>query len=426
MPTIKELVKKCKALELEVTGSKVLKNGTVKILKKDYTTALREDYLRRTFFKSDAPIPDHLKLVLSDEISDGVQLADRWTSLKQVEKDEIMESPLWFFEEKYDGVRLQIVKGSDSEKLHFYSRNISVQTWCPCHYNNIKYSFDTSVLKKAGISSFIIDCELVATNNKLINALSKKGIVTDTYLQAVTRLLQLHKEASLKLQEACPLAFRAFDILYAQGSFKPMTLPQSKRVIGLDSIVKVLQKAGLRISSPKRVFGKESKESYLKEILDNGGEGCIAKNSTQAYVSGGRKKTHWVKLKRTVSGSIGDTIDGWISSIVMGTEGTNREGQISGINVSCYIRTNSGELSERVIATISGLTDSLREDLSYIDEDGDLVISPKYLHKVVEIDGQCFSGKNAKLRHAVLKRFRPDKDASDCILEESDIQDLTI
>ena len=77
------------------------------------------------------------------------------------------------------------------------------------------------------------------------------------------------------------------------------------------------------------------------------------------------------------------------------------------IKVGAY--NNQGELIE--LGTVSsGLTDDMRRDMTENPQN--------YLNKVVSLDCMSIDKKEHTLRHPVLKSWRADKDARDCIIDE--------
>ena len=96
------------------------------------------------------------------------------------------------------------------------------------------------------------------------------------------------------------------------------------------------------------------------------------------------------------------------------------------ILVSTYIEKENGHKTPAIIASIAGLTDELRNEMSMTDDEGKLILNPKFIGQVVEVDGQSVSARNKRLRHAKLIRFRPDKNAEDCSIEETFLNEMII
>lgn len=79
----------------------------------------------------------------------------------------------------------------------------------------------------------------------------------------------------------------------------------------------------------------------------------------------------------------------------------------SAIEIGAY--DNNGEL--KLLGTVSaGLTDEDKQNMKERPDD--------YLGKVVSLDCMSVSRSNMTLRHPVLKCFREDKDAKDCLIDE--------
>jgi ATP-dependent DNA ligase len=120
----------------------------------------------------------------------------------------------------------------------------------------------------------------------------------------------------------------------------------------------------------------------------------------------------------------GDTIDAWITGYTAG-EGKN-EGKVGSIEFSINMQCNDGSIIIHKIAYIGGIDDALRDDMTVIDENGNVTLNPKYYGKVAEIDGYGISSRAKRLRHAVLIRFRNDKSIDECIYTEQFINSMIL
>lgn len=423
--TLKELKDITDNMSLKVIPSKMKADGTPRFLKKDYIRAMQLHHLTATY--PDGP-PQHLLSALY--LKEGPMLAARSTDLKDEDLKEVWESSEWVFEEKWDGVRMWIIFNK-GEGFHFYSRNLSVHTFCPCNYTNIHYTVDTGAVGDT-FESFVIDAELMCSSASINTFLRNKGVITETYLQAVTALLQLNDEESLAIQrQQAPLYWRAFDVLMLNDNWDIGNLPLLKRKVGLDKIVHFLSSQGMDVRPTDQVTGTVEKAAFYDKLIQEGGEGVVAKHITSTYVPGGRKKTHWVKIKRSMSETLarqglGDTLDGWITGCEPGTKGKANEGKVGTIVVSCYIEKESGTKYIHEIAKISGITAELRDKMTVIDEEGEVALHKDYMGLIVEVDGQSVSARSKRLRHAKLIRFRPDKNADDCVLSETFLNEMVL
>jgi len=102
-----------------------------------------------------------------------------------------------------------------------------------------------------------------------------------------------------------PLVAFAFDVLYRNG--KDLTpLPYEERYALLDEVLR-----GSKILIPAAVTRTDSAEELTTLLLDNiskGLEGVVVKRMDSPYQAGARN-FNWVKLKRTTSGQLNDTVD---------------------------------------------------------------------------------------------------------------------
>ena len=64
--------------------------------------------------------------------------------------------------------------------------------------------------------------------------------------------------------------------------------------------------------------------------------------------------------------------------------------------------------------------------MTLIDENGNVTLNPKYYGKIVEVDGYGISSRVMRLRHAVLIRFRDDKNFEDCVYTERFIKSMIL
>lgn len=138
---------------------------------------------------------------------------------------------------------------------------------------------------------------------------------------------------------------------------------------------------------------------YFEELTNSGGEGLMFKDITEKYYIGKKSRAMW-KLKKF------ETLDGFITGYIPGKGAF--KGLVGSLLISAY---KDGKEFE--FAAVSQLTDEVRRELTS-PLNGSL--KPEYYGKVVEVKGQERT-KNDKFKHAVLFRWRPDKDKEDCIFE---------
>ena len=91
---------------------------------------------------------------------------------------------------------------------------------------------------------------------------------------------------------------------------------------------------------------------------------------------------------------LGDTIDAFITGFKEGTLGTANEGKVGALEFSVYLTDDNdnyllNEFNEPVvhhIATISGISDELRNLATVRDANGQVKLNPNFYGKVATVD----------------------------------------
>ena len=185
---------------------------------------------------------------------------------------------------KYDGVRVQVhKKGAD---VRVFSRNLEDYT--------------------------LMFVELVAAARKL----KERTLILDGeaigYNQLSEEYLAFHETASRRRQHgiaeaaaSTPLVAFLFDVMYRNG--KDLTaLPYEQRYALVNEVV-----AGSPVLLATPLSHADSAGELTQTLLDNiskGLEGVVVKRMDSPYQAGARN-FNWVKLKRTTSGQLNDTVD---------------------------------------------------------------------------------------------------------------------
>ena len=388
--------------------------------KDSYSYAIREYYLN-SYYKGN--IPKSLDLMLQLE---SPMAAAQLKTCKQDIQDKIWSSEEYFLEEKLDGVR-QLLFFIDGD-FKTYSRNLSDTDLLPIDYSTkIFHKCDFTQLKH----SFILDSECVSMNPNISTIIGRRGVWTETQLQAVQALLSMNSEDSLRLQEEqnTPLKFYAFDCIYYDGQWL-LDYPLVERRKYLKKALAELQALGFNIELP--LSNISNKKAFYKKIISEGKEGCIAKYIYGTYhATTSRTHRQWIKLKRSMSETLteegaGDTIDGFITGYLKGSDGKAYSDMVGALQISCYLIDEFGRKKLHHIATISSFDLALRKEMTEYDEHNQPRLKEDFYNKVVEIDGQSVSSRNKRLRHAVLVRFRPDKTRDDCVIEEGFLNSMIL
>ena len=327
-----------------------------------------------------------------------------------------------------DGVRiLNFFLGE--EKYNAYSRNNSTKDFLPISYKENICLDDVDFSKIT--DTFILDSECICINPRISTVLGRKGVITETQLQAVTALLSMNTIDSIRIQreEKCPLLFKTFDCIYYNGEWL-IDRPLIERRNYLKKALQQLQLAGFRAQLPKSNIS--NKKAFYQAIIKENGEGIVLKRIDSPYTpTSSRAHRDWVKVKRSFSESLemqglADTIDGFITGFEPGSKDKANANLVGTLIISTYLRDDEGNITTHEIAHVSSISDDLRKEITTYDEEGNPILKQDYYNKVVEVDGQCISARAKRLRHAVLVRFRPDRSSDTCILDESSLNALVL
>ena len=185
---------------------------------------------------------------------------------------------------KYDGVRVQIHKnGSD---VRVFSRNLE-------DYSLMFIELVTAA-KNLKERSLILDGEAIGYNPQ-----------SEEYLAFQQTASRRRQHGIEEAAESTPLVAFVFDVLYRKG--KDLTaLPYEERYAQLTGILD-----DSKVLLPTPLTQTDSAEALTTTLLDNiskGLEGVVVKRMDSPYQAGARN-FNWVKLKRTTSGQLNDTVD---------------------------------------------------------------------------------------------------------------------
>ena len=357
----------------------------------------------------------------------------------------------WLFQEKIDGCRCLICWDKD-KGFDFFSRNKSITDSLPISYGTkiLTPTIIPEILINAKIYNFIIDTEVVPYYN-VVNPMSDgTELVAETPQNLTTSILGSLDDLSHKMQETNPLKFMIFDVLKLNDEWlidklgengkdevKGMTLKDRYKIVL--NIYKYLSLAGFKDKIRLISSTMTNKQAFYDQIINEGGEGVVAKDLNSGYEPWSKRRGDWIKLKRTVSQSLlaektGDTLDAFVTRFKEGNPGTANEGLVGALEFSIYLTDDennyildeNGNPIIHHIATISGITDELRKMISIKDENGNVAMLPRIYGCVAEIDGQDISSKNQRFSHAVFKRWRPDRSAETCKLRQKILESLIL
>ncbi|HEY8814948.1 MAG TPA: ATP-dependent DNA ligase [Candidatus Dormibacteraeota bacterium] len=185
---------------------------------------------------------------------------------------------------KYDGVRVQIhKKGSE---VRIFSRNLEDYS--------LMFTELVTAAKKLKDRSLILDGEAIGYNR-----------VSEEYVAFQQTASRRRRHGIEEAAASTPLVAFTFDVLYRNG--KDLTaLTYEERYALLNEVL-----VDSRVLLPTPLTRIDSADELTKTLLDNiskGLEGVVVKRMDSPYQAGARN-FNWVKLKRTTSGQLNDTVD---------------------------------------------------------------------------------------------------------------------
>ena len=202
-----------------------------------------------------------------------------------------------------------------------------------------------------------------------------------------------------------PLSSFFFDCLYREGEGALIGLPYAERALRLASVAP----ANLL---PRLVTGDtDAAERFLRQALDAGHEGLMAK-SLEAPYAAGQRGFHWLKLKSA------HTLDLVVLAVEWGSG--RRRGWLSNLHLGA--RDPESGRFVMLGKTFKGLTDELlrwqTETLLALEvrrDDSTVYVRPELVVEIAFSDVQESRRYPAglALRFARVKRYRPDKPASE-------------
>jgi DNA ligase-1 len=208
-----------------------------------------------------------------------------------------------------------------------------------------------------------------------------------------------------RLLNELPMTPFWFDLLYLNGG-SLIDEPQARRFDELKQLTPVANLVPNRISS-----NKEDAEPFLRSALEQGHEGLMAKARTAPYAAGARGQT-WLKIKQP------RTLD----LVILAAEWGNgrRQGWLSNLHLGARDTQKGG--FAMLGKTFKGLTDEMlawqTQEFLKIEIARDkytVYLEPKLVAEIafneIQVSPRYESG--LALRFARVKRYRPDKPASE-------------
>jgi DNA ligase-1 len=185
---------------------------------------------------------------------------------------------------KYDGIRVQLHKHGASVRV--FSRNLEDFS--------LMFVELVEAAKRLKDRTLILDGEAIGYNPE-----------SEEYLMFQQTASRRRQHGIEEAAASLPLVAFVFDVLYRNG--KDLTpLPYRARYELLHDVL-----GESRVLTPAPLSVAETAEELTTTLLDNiskGLEGVVVKRMDSPYQAGARN-FNWVKLKRTTSGQLNDTVD---------------------------------------------------------------------------------------------------------------------
>lgn len=239
-------------------------------------------------------------------------------------------------EGKYDGLRLQVHK--DGQRVEIFSRK----------QEKITHMFPDvvdAVRKQFSCKDVIFEGEALAVD------------AAGNFLPFQETIQRKRKHGVKEKATELPLKLFAFELLYADGRDYTQEPLKKRR----DVLEKLITKKGL-IEPSKMILVKNAVQldKFFLECVERGLEGVMAKDLNAPYAAGARKFA-WIKLKKSYSSKLADTLDVVIIGYYYG-KGKRTEFGFGGLLTAVYDEENQRFRSIAKIGT--GFTEKQMQDFS--------------------------------------------------------------
>lgn len=217
-------------------------------------------------------------------------------------------------EYKYDGLRAQIHK-LDNGDIVIYSRNLKDIT-------NMFPTIKEAIQKELKhLKNFILDGEIVLYDKTKDYYPDFQNILVLKRKHDIDKITKIHDNK---------LVYVIFDVIYINDNLVADRSYKERRKI-LEQIIK--EKNKILISVKYDIKTIEDLKKVFKEAISKNLEGLVCKNKNAKYEFG-KRTYNWIKLKRSFSGKIKDTIDVIVIGYYYGTG--NRKNTIGSLLVGLY------------------------------------------------------------------------------------------
>ncbi|KAK3018949.1 hypothetical protein RJ639_003591 [Escallonia herrerae] len=244
-------------------------------------------------------------------------------------------------EYKYDGERAQI-HYLDNGSVEIYSRNAERNTG---KFPDVVVT--VSRLKKSSVTSFVLDCELVAYDRE------KQKILPFQILS--TRARKNVVMSDIKVD----VCIFAFDILYLNGQQLLQEQLNVRRERLYDSFEE--EPGFFQFATAITSNDLEEIQKFLEAAVDSSSEGLIIKTlDKDATYEPSKRSNNWLKLKKDYMESIGDSLD--LVPIAAFHGRGKRAGVYGAFLLACY--DGSNEEFQSICKIGTGFSEAMLEERS--------------------------------------------------------------
>lgn len=308
----------------------------------------------------------------------------------------------WKFEKKYDGIRCFLSYNGELMKFSVYSRTLDNETLLPKDYSD-RFAFTNRqiIFTHGPTNSFLLDCEFII----------------DGYTHEVIETILDNPYENI---EKFNYRFVVFDILNITKDRIYNDIPLSTRYDNLMNTYIALLVYKLPITIVESRSDNMTKEEYYNFIVNNGGEGIIAKNVNSIYDISGKRNGDWTKIKKLrYEGMLNlntDTYDLFVSDYII------NDNIISGLELSSYLVNDNNEFiydkyNNQIPISLGILYDLLpdtKKVLTLYDSNNKPYINPRFLDAVIEVRSTGFDDSTNQLQNLKFVCWRLDKNSNDC------------
>lgn len=245
-------------------------------------------------------------------------------------------------EEKFDGFRLQAhykKSAKEGSRVKLFTRNLEEVTFM---YPDVAEGIE----KQIHADEAIFEGEAIAYNPE-----------TNEYLPFQLTSQRKRKYDIEEMAKKIPLKYMVFDALFVNGrNLIPEPYVERRREIN-----KFIKKGGTLYVSDEKVLGNGKEiETYFDDAISRGLEGILAKKLDGTYQAGARGWS-WIKLKRSYSSKLDDTVDCLVMGYYYG-QGKRTSFGIGAFLIGVYDKKQDKFLTIAKIGT--GLTDDEWRELA--------------------------------------------------------------